>query len=314
MEDSTKPSIAAIVCSYNRSGLARRALESLAAQTLPPADMEIVLVDDGSTDDTPAMAARFGASRPNFRCLRQPNRGLSDARNTGWKNSSAPIIAYLDDDATAKPDWAACYVEAFRRLPQEIACAGGKIDLDWEAPRPGWLDDGSLGWLGRLDLSPGEIVSFTRGGLFIGGNMALRRDALERIGGFSTRLGRIGETLLSHEETGLLKAAHALGLGTAYLPSPVILHWVPKARLRQSWFRRRLYWEGISMARLRSPGDMPRGLFLRWLKALNYLRVQLGNGAFLRVAVKPWTWRRNLPWQHHACYQWGYTVGMLRGK
>ena len=91
------PLISAILCTYDRAPLLARALGALCAQTLGPEQFEVVLVDDGSNDDTAQVAATF-APLLDLRYVRQPNSGLAAAKNHGVCLARAPIVVFLDDD------------------------------------------------------------------------------------------------------------------------------------------------------------------------------------------------------------------------
>ena len=91
------PLISAVLCSYNRAPLLARALAALTAQTLGTEQFEVVLIDDGSSDDTAQVAAHF-APFMNLRYVYQPNSGLAAAKNHGVCLSRAPIVVFLDDD------------------------------------------------------------------------------------------------------------------------------------------------------------------------------------------------------------------------
>jgi hypothetical protein len=93
------PFVSVIVCSYNGAKTLAACLESLGKIDYPA--YEVILVDDGSTDDTPEIAARF----PNVRYIRQENHGLSHARNTGAAAAKGEVFAYTDSDCMADVDW-----------------------------------------------------------------------------------------------------------------------------------------------------------------------------------------------------------------
>ena len=98
---SEPPAIAVVVCTYNRAARLRLCLDSLAAQTYPAERTEIVVVDDGSTDVTPAVCQDRIGRLHGLRVIRQANSGLGAARNRGWKAAAAPVVAFIDDDAVA---------------------------------------------------------------------------------------------------------------------------------------------------------------------------------------------------------------------
>lgn len=108
------PLLSLVVPVYNVAPYLPRCLESLAALT-PPAD-EIIVVDDGSTDECPRILADFGPRLPQMRVIRQENRGLSAARNTALGVATGKYLAFVDSDDFVSPD---AYTEALRLAQDE---------------------------------------------------------------------------------------------------------------------------------------------------------------------------------------------------
>jgi glycosyltransferase involved in cell wall biosynthesis len=111
------PKVSVVVCSYNGAKTLDGCLRSL--QKLAYPDYEVILVDDGSTDAVPEIAARY----PGVRCFRQSNKGLSVARNVGMQLASGELIAYTDDDCFADEDW--LYFLVAKLLESQASCVGG---------------------------------------------------------------------------------------------------------------------------------------------------------------------------------------------
>lgn len=306
---SLPPAISTVICTHNRCALLREALASLTAQSLASSQFEVIVVNDGSTDATPAVVAEFAGRLP-LTVLNQANGGLSAARNTGWRAARAPLVAYLDDDARAAPDWLERILAAFAAAPA-AAVVGGPVHPRWETSRPDWLPDNLLLFLTIFNLGPQEIRSIDEP-VFAGASMAMPRTWLEATGGFDQRLGRRGSSLLSHEESAWWEIVRDRGGFGLYRPDIVADHFVPAARATRTWFRRRLYWEGVSM-QVRAQATAPRRYALsRFARAVNYLRAQVLRGASLRNVLRPWRWSREFSWQCHVCYQTGVAVTMLR--
>ncbi len=238
------PKIAAIICTHNRDSYLGAAIDSLLAQNYP--DFEVLIVDNGSTDTTrQIVASRQSHSRLSY--VYEPTLGLSVARNRGAEETTAPILAYLDDDAVASPQWLGILVKAFAKN-KNLAIAGGKVTLIWPEgiSRPNWLSDHLAGALGDYDLGD-EVVTITDPNLTPRGlNYAIRRIFLAQVGGFDIKLGRVGKNLLSNEELMMTELALKKGWQVAYLPDALAAHNVSLERTKQDWFIRRSWWQGIS--------------------------------------------------------------------
>ena len=257
--------ISAIICTRDRAPYLRRAIRSLRGQTLGHRAYEVLVVDNGSTDGTGELVAAESGRWPNLRYLAEPVLGLSRARNRGWRSARGEYVAYLDDDATAAPDWLARILAVFDTVAPRPGCVGGRIEPLWEAPRPAWLSDDLLGALSILDWSakPGVL----RPDRWIAGcNMAFPRRLLRAVGGFSERLGRRGERLLSMEENLVRQQLEGAGYVCYYDPRIVVQHHIPATRLAPSWFLRRTYWNGVSAARVQVMRQAP-SRWRRWWRA-----------------------------------------------
>src|ERR1041384_8385063 len=102
------PDIAFVVCTYNRAALLREALRSLFAQKAGDLSYEIVVIDNNSSDDTPATVESLQSESPvPLRYFRESRQGNAYARNTGVEQAAAPIVAYIDDDCIADENWVA---------------------------------------------------------------------------------------------------------------------------------------------------------------------------------------------------------------
>jgi GT2 family glycosyltransferase len=164
------PKISVIVCTYNGTTTLRSCLESL--QGLRYANFEVLLIDDGSTEDIASIAAAF----PAVRYLRQEHAGLSAARNLGMKQAGGDILAYTDDDCLVDEDWLA-YIAAGFDDPQWVACGGPNIP---PAPRnqAEAIVAAAPGAPAHVMLNDAEAEHLP------GCNLAIRKAALEAIGGF----------------------------------------------------------------------------------------------------------------------------------
>jgi GT2 family glycosyltransferase len=172
------PRMSVVVCSYNGARTIRDCFEGLLRLQYP--DYEVIVVDDGSTDETAAIAEEYG-----FRLIRTENRGLSRARNTGLGAATGEIVAYIDDDARPDPDWLSYLAAEFLRT-NHVGVGGPNV-----AP-PG---DGTIAeCVANAPGGPVHVLVSDREAEHIPGcNMAFRKEALEAIGGFDPRFRAAGD-------------------------------------------------------------------------------------------------------------------------
>ncbi len=239
--------ISAIICTHNRAKYLRKAIQSLADQTLDHRQYEIIVVDNGSTDNSKHIVLEDFASVKHLSYVYEPTLGLSQARNTGWKNAEGEYVAYLDDDAIASPQWIEKILLTFNSVKPVPGALCGKVEPIWEAPRPGWVPDSMLGAFTIVDWSKCPVI-LNKKQFLPGANFALPRHLIREVGGFKTKLGRQGNKLLSMEETLLRREIEAMGYYCYYDPEIVVRHHIPASRLTQRWLLRRWYWQGISEA------------------------------------------------------------------
>jgi GT2 family glycosyltransferase len=270
--------ISVIVCTFNRSALLERALLAFREQPRV-AGAELLVIDNNSSDDTPAVVRRCAESlRPILpvRLIHEPAQGLSRARNAGIAAANGAILAFLDDDAVAEPGWLTAIAAAFADDP-DLAAAGGPVVPEFETPRPAWLARELEGYYSILDLGHAPML-FPRHMSPFGANMAIRRGALGTIR-FSETLGRIGTRLLSGEEGEVFARIRANGGKIAYVPAMRVRHSVGRERLRQDWLLERCHAGGISLAVAAGTPLARARLLARVLADEAYWRLRTALGA-----------------------------------
>ncbi len=236
------PTVSVVICCYTVERWAQivDAITSVLTQTQPAA--EVVLVVDHSTE-----LADRARGLEGIRIVESDGpRGLSGARNTGVDASTSDIVAFLDDDAVAEPDW-------LERLTEEYADpavlgVGGHVDPAWATGRPRWFPP-EFDWvIGCSHSGLPRTTAAVRN--FVGANMSFRRSVLATVGGFRPELGRVGQRPVGCEETELcIRAAAAFPQGVLlHDPRAKVRHHVPSERATWSYFRSRCYSEGLSKA------------------------------------------------------------------
>ena len=244
-----RSAVAVVICAYDEGRWP--VLEQAASTTLGQfeADDELVVVIDHNPDLL-AKARDAWAALPQVQVV--PNaggRGLSGGRNTGIEVSSAPVIAFLDDDAVPRAGWLDAL--GIRFTDGRVAAVGGAVEPRWAAGGPPvWLPD-EFGWVVGCDYRglPGDGAPIRNP---IGASMAVARDAFDAVGGFSERLGRTGELPTGCEETELGIRIRTDLPGRLILrdTTAIVDHLVPAARGTLRYFVRRCWNEGRSKAAL----------------------------------------------------------------
>ena len=118
---SLSPALSIVVISRDRSSLLARCLASLTRQDAAPETYEVIVVDDGSTDDTPSVVRGFQSAPKTVRYVRQPPTGISAARNAGWKQASGGLVAFVADDYQLPRDYVSHVVSFFERIGEAAA-------------------------------------------------------------------------------------------------------------------------------------------------------------------------------------------------
>jgi glycosyltransferase involved in cell wall biosynthesis len=243
----SKVRIAAIICTYNRYDVLDAAITSCIEQDLDAAEFEIIIVDNSPDHAEAEKVGRQYRKHENLSYLIEKTPGLANARNVGARKTEADIVAFLDDDAIAKPDWLRMLVKSFDDFGDKVMVAGGKISPIWDAPRPSWLGDNKLGHVSVVDWG-GSARPIKKNEWIAGANISFLRSALLEVGGFNTSLGRKGPetSLLNNEESDVIERLTSNGGIVLYIPEAEVDHLVDRRRLNQEWFRRRSAWQGVS--------------------------------------------------------------------
>lgn len=300
-----------VVPTLNRSAGLHAALEGLARLDAPGIAYEIIVVDNGSDDDTRAVAERADAGVP-VRYVHEPRRGLSHARNAGVMAARAPIVAFTDDDQDVGHEWLSVIVRTFREHPQ-LDVIGGRVYPRWLYPPPSWITPAVYGPVSIIDRGPVPFpVTRDRWMCLGGGNSAWRRQALLELGGFSPDYPR-------SQDRELLVRALLAGRRGMYVPDMVIYHHLDGRRLTKRYFRQWKRTEGRMRAgyafeelftadgRMRPvPDGVPRVLgvsrfvYRAWLRAVRACAGAALRGRWddvLRCELRVWylssyIWRR----------------------
>jgi glycosyltransferase involved in cell wall biosynthesis len=256
--------ISVVLCTYNRCGALRKALESVAASRLPASvDWEVVVVDNNSNDRTREVVEEFAERHPHrFRYLFESTPGKSHALNTGVNAAHGEILAFMDDDVSVDPAWLETLTAPLRGA-SDWSGAGGPVILNWSCPPPSWFDTKRTQYMGPLagfDLGDQALAMHEPP---FGTNMAFRKNMFTKYGLFRTDLGPSPRTDIPrpNEDTEFGRRLLAGGERLRYVPAAIVHHPVPEERLRKEYFLQ--WWYDKERADVREHGSPAGALAIR---------------------------------------------------
>jgi glucosyl-dolichyl phosphate glucuronosyltransferase len=253
------------ICTYNRQHLLQTALESVLSQQADGLRYEVIVVDNNSTDDTRQVIESFIArGATNLRYLFERRQGLSYARNTGVAAARSPIVAFTDDDVQVAPDWVATIKRTLHDHP-EIECVGGKVIPHWPSTPPDWLTHEHWAPLAIVDY--GQKPFYVNAGhqlCLLTANMAIRKQTLQRVGGFMPDLQRVENSIGSMEDHELLLRLWNVQAQGLYVPELVVCSAIASNRLTKRYHRRWRFGHGgfYALARIEEFERSRSGFFL----------------------------------------------------
>lgn len=224
------PTISVIVATRNRSQSLGTLLRSFERLESPPVPYEIVVADNGSTDETPRLLAEWRAAGPNREVVRVAQQGKSRAMNAAIARSRGDLIAMLDDDVETEPGWLAAIWDYFTRHD----CAAAQGSVVW--PPEATADPALYALLDRyrtivhLDLAPDTVR--TR---LTGANMTVRRHTFAVVGTFNEAIGPGAAGLSEDNELADRILRHGGWIG--YMSRARVVHEIDRSRLTEEYFR-----------------------------------------------------------------------------
>lgn len=318
--------VSVLICTYNRARLLRETLAALGSLECPDCDVEILIVDNNSTDNTREVVAEAAReSTVPIVYLQESQQGKSFALNRGLAHATGEVVALTDDDVLPSAQWLTRIVGIFRE--RDVTFVFGKVAPRWgSVPPPELLTPRAQDIWGPLAIvdygdTPAEYLPSSHGQrLPIGANLAFSRAALLTIGGWRTDLGKVNNTLISGEDHEIFVRLRRHGLYRGYYaPDAMVRHYVPATRLTRRYFRQWFYWHGktsalmlpdlfpdLDLGRVPSIAGVPRFLyrqaaaqFVRYLRtlgrtdALALLIEELKSLQYIGLFAE--CWRRRLP-------------------
>jgi hypothetical protein len=234
---------AVVICVYTEDRWDRivGAVTSVQKQDRPPVELLVVV------DHNRRLFERIHRELPELWTVENTHpQGLAGARNTALDTVQSPLVAFLDDDAEAAPDWLARLVDAL--ADPRVVAVGGHTAPVWTQGRPPWFPE-EFNWVVGCSHRgmPTELEAVRN---VTGGCSAMRADVVRAAGGYRTELGRRGSNFAGCEETELCIRMKRYNPDAVLLVDPHarIDHFLPEGRGRWAYFWRRCFAEGRSKA------------------------------------------------------------------
>jgi len=265
------PLVSVILCTYSSDNYShfKAAAESILHQTYPA--VELVVVVDGTEALYNRVISDYANRDDMLTHLNPENQGLLRSRNTGAELASGDIVAFIDDDAKADPEWLVKLASAYQE--RDIGAVGGKMEPKWLVGEPTYLPE-EFYWLVGVThkgfpTEDGEVRNT------FGSNLSFKRDRFLELNGFDAEIGgRKGDRNLQGGETELCaRYAATYGEGIWYEPEAVVEHKVFEFRTEKRWLIERAFWQGYSKRAMATmvpesaavEGDYLRNLLLQFV-------------------------------------------------
>ena len=243
--------ISVIVPTRNRSSILKQCLSHLSELSFEPNLFEVLVIDNGSTDDTKYVVDSF---KDKISCLRyffSDIPGLHTGRNLGLEKARGEILCYIDDDSFVTKGWLKGIERAFE--DPNVVLVGGPCLPKYESDPPEWLQylwnqcvfGKTLGYLSLLDFG-GKFISIPPGYIY-GCNFNIRKSVLSKFmgflpDGFPRELRKYG----GQGESAVARKIGQSDLLAIYSPEVKVFHWIPDNRLTEEYFYQRAFKAGIS--------------------------------------------------------------------
>ena len=235
-----------VVPTFNRSKLLQTTIASLFRAPVPGGmQVQLIVVDNNSTDDTAAVVAGLQVDAPlPLTYLLETKQNSSCARNAGIAAGDGDLIGFIDDDEEIGAEWYEIIAREF--ADPATSFIGGPYLPRWVTPEPDWLPPGYHAVIGAVLPKPRAIFDKTFSGNLMGGNAVLRRHIFDQIGLYATHLGRSDKGLLCEEDAEFCRRLQAAEISGIYVPDLTIYHYIAPERLTRSYHRRWAYWRAVS--------------------------------------------------------------------
>jgi GT2 family glycosyltransferase len=223
------------------------AIESVKQQEVEPAELVVAV------DHEPALAEILSKRFPEITIIENKfERGASGNRNSGAAAASTSLIAFLDDDARARPGWLQALVKPF--VDPNVVCTGGFVAPDWSGTEPRWFPPEFAWVVGASHLGLPTRLAKVRN--VWAENMAVRASVFSDVRGFRGTFGKVGSVSRPEDTDLCIRMGKEFpGASLVFVPSAIVDHHVGPERMTVRFFLRRSYYEGRGKVELAQIND-----------------------------------------------------------
>ena len=298
--------ISVLIATRNRAASLSRTLNSLLSpDNVFRNDWEVIVADNGSTDDTPAVCRMFSERYPDhFKFVNESRGGKSSALNQGIPMCQGAVLALIDDDVICHVD----YLDAIRSsVADSKECVlQGRVHVDYDGKLPDWFDEHFESMMCKIDLGD-NICELLRE--FWGLNVVLPMGGIAKVGGFCPEMGPGAIGLADDAE--LSRRLRSAQYRFLYHPRIVVRHQISSHRLKISYVLKRSYVIGLSTAYYREVPDVP---LWRYTAYISKEILRSIPRFLLNLAAAKWNLAMRTACEHltsigFVCQHWRFRIG-----
>ncbi len=262
--------ISVAICTWNRAPFLRQTLAGLARQDWPAGRLEVLVINNNSTDDTKAVVAEFAAGPHVPRHVLETRQGLDHARNRGLAEATGDIIVFADDDILMEPDWVREMAAPFAAgSAGRIGCVGGEVVPVFPDGLPDWVREWHAPLAFRPDAGPVPASQSP-----MGANLAFPKWVFGKVGPFAAGMDRQGKSLFGGGDAELVRRVRAAGFEVWFAPAAKVLHQMPASRTTFRYAARHAF----DSARSRTTGRAAQGGAAGWLLSRFFINILKAGG------------------------------------
>lgn len=272
--------VSVVVTTYSmeRYDLFSECVGSILSQSYEP--LEVVIVVDGDESVCERVRDEFGGRKDIHVQCNDENLGVSASRTLGAELANGEVVAFIDDDAAAEPDWIEKLVDIYEST--EAIAVGGRVVPEWVEAEPGYFPEEFYWLIGCTERGFGEHLEELRN--TYGSNVSYKREAFLDVGGYDEHTGRKGDRhIQAHEAPVGIRIYKEYGKGVVYNREAVVHHTMFPYRGDPVWLMKRAFWQGYSKRIMDQLVQDPQRNEREYLRRLYFRFVPERIGRILRT-------------------------------